>query len=236
MAAFELCQQLHCCSLKAGFSSYRSVQNTLISAYSKCGNMDLAYLVFKDMGYLKTTVSWNAIINGYGINGEGETALALYHEMRKGMEDADSATYLSILNACSHAGLINDGLMIFNKMVEDDKIRPSQEHYGCIIDLLARAGCLTDASGFLSQLKIGPNAWRALLSGCALHGNVELAEFVAKKVFEMEPRESDHIVLLSNVYASVGRFKDAETLRLGMQKKAVIKNAGVSLLCKYDSG
>ncbi|OMO92797.1 hypothetical protein COLO4_17314 [Corchorus olitorius] len=238
VVAFELCQQLHCCSFKAGFSSYRSVQNTLISAYSKCGNMELAYLVFKEMGYLKTTVSWNAIINGYGINGQGETALALYHEMRKGMEDADSATYLSILNACSHAGLINDGLMIFNKMVEDDKIRPSQEHYGCIIDLLARAGCLSDASGFISQLGIGPNAWRALLSGCALHGNVELAEFVARKVFEMEPRESDHIVLLSNVYASVGRFKDAEALRLSMQKKAVIKNPGVSLLCKipYDSG
>ncbi|XP_017970204.1 PREDICTED: pentatricopeptide repeat-containing protein At1g11290, chloroplastic [Theobroma cacao] len=238
MADFELCQQLHCCAFEAGFFSYRSVQNTLISAYSKCGNMKLAYLVLKEMGYLKDVVSWNAIINGYGINGQGETALALYHEMREGMEDADSATYLSILNACSHAGLINDGLMIFNKMVEDHKIRPSQEHYGCIIDLLARAGCLSDASGIVSQIGIGPNAWRALLSGCMLHGNVEVAEFAARKVLKLEPRESDEVVLLSNVYASVGRFQDAEALRLDMQKKALIKNPGVSLLCRipYDGG
>ncbi|XVF00887.1 hypothetical protein REPUB_Repub04eG0040600 [Reevesia pubescens] len=230
IADFELCRQLHCCAFEAGFSSYRSVQNTLISAYSKCGNMDLAYFVFKEMGCLKNVVSWNAIINGYGINGQGETALALFHEMRKGTEDADGATYLSVLNACSHAGLINDALIIFNKMVEDDKIRPNQEHYGCIIDLLARAGCLSDASCFVNQLGIGTNAWRALLSGCVLHGNVELAEFSARKVFELEPRESDQIVLLSNAYASVGRFQDAEALRLGMQKKALIKNPGVSLL------
>ncbi|XVE48868.1 hypothetical protein DITRI_Ditri01bG0036300 [Diplodiscus trichospermus] len=235
IAAFELCQQLHCCSFEAGFSSYRSVQNTLISAYSKCGSIDLAYFVFKEMGYLKDVVSWNAIINGYGINGHAETALALFYEMRKGAEDADSATYLSILNACSHAGLINDALIIFNKMVEDDKIRPSQEHYGCIIDLLARAGCLSDASTF-SQIGIGPNAWRALLSGCVLHGNVELAEFASRKVFELEPRESDQMVLLSNVYASVGRFQDAEALRLCMQKKASIKNPGVSLLCRNQYG
>ncbi|XVE93842.1 hypothetical protein REPUB_Repub01dG0229700 [Reevesia pubescens] len=90
-----------------------------------------------------------------------------------------------------HAGLIYDALIIFNKMVEDDKIRPSQEHYGCIIDLFARAGCLSDASAFVSQLGIGPSAWRALFSGCVLH---------------------------------VGRFQDAEALRLGMQKKALIKN------------
>ncbi|XWS67744.1 hypothetical protein CRYUN_Cryun04dG0031700 [Craigia yunnanensis] len=238
IAAFELCLQLHCCAFEAGFSSYRSVQNTLISAYSKCGNIDLAYFVFKEMGYLKDVVSWNAIINGHGINGHGEIALALFHEMRKGTEDADSATYLSILNACSHAGLIYDALIIFNKMVEDDKIRPSQEHYGCIIDSLARAGCLSHASVFVSQLGIGPNAWRALLSGCVLHGNVELAEFAARKVFELEPRESDQVVILSNVYASVGRFQDAEALRSGMQKQALIKNPGVSLLCRnpYDDG
>ncbi|XP_022763063.1 pentatricopeptide repeat-containing protein At4g13650-like [Durio zibethinus] len=238
IAAFELCQQLHCCAFEAGYSSHRSLQNTLISAYSKCGNMDLADFVFKEMGYLKDVVSWNAIINGYGINGQGETALALFHEMRKGAEEADGATYLSILNACSHGGLINDALIIFNKMVEDDKIRPSQEHYGCIIDLLARAGCLSDASSFVSQLRIGPNAWKAFLSGCMLHGNVELAEFAARKVFELEPRGSDQIVLISNVYASVGRFQDSEALRLGMQKKALIKKPGVSLLYRnsYDGG
>lgn len=238
IAAFELCQQLHCCAFVAGFSSYRSVQNTLISAYSKCGNMDLGYFVFKEMGYLKDVVSWNAIINGYGTNGHGETALFLFHEMSEGTEGADSATFLSMLNACSHAGLIHDALIIFNKMVEDDKISPSQEHYGCIIDLLARAGCLSDASAFVSQLEIGPNAWKALLSGCMVHGNVELAEFAARKVFELEPTKSDQTVLLSNVYASVGRFQDAEALRLGMQKEALVKNPGLSLLCRnpYDGG
>ncbi|XP_002534254.3 pentatricopeptide repeat-containing protein At4g13650 [Ricinus communis] len=231
----EFCQQLHCYILETGFSQYRLVQNSLISAYSKCGNIDLAHIVFKEMDSLQNVVSWNAIINGYGINGHGEVALALYHEMRKGGEDPDSATYSCILSACSHAGLIRDGLMIFNRMVKDNKIRPSQQHYGCVIDLLMRAGCLSDTNDWKFLEDTCPNVWKALLSGCALHGNVELAELAAKYLLEKNPGESVVLVLLSNVYVSVGRFQDAESLRL---TKGFVKNPGISYLCgtSYDCG
>ncbi|KAK9217383.1 hypothetical protein WN943_006010 [Citrus x changshan-huyou] len=181
LAALEICLQLHCLAFEAGFSRYRSVQNSLILSYSKCGNVDLAYIVFEEMGFLQDFVSWNAIINGYGVNGHGETALALYHTMTESREVPDNSTYLSILNACSHAG-----------------------------------GLLSDASGLAGKLLegMGANIWRALLSGCVLYGNIELAELAAKKVSELDPGESGQVLLLSNVYASVGRFQDAEALRL----------------------
>lgn len=232
LAALELCQQLHCYAFEAGFLRDSAVQNSLISTYSKCGNVDLAHIVFKDMGFLQDVVSWNAIISGYGINGKGDTALTLYHEMKKSGKDPNSATYLCVLSACSHAGLISDGLVIFNQMVEENKVKPSQEHYGCVVDLLARAGRLSDASGLAGKLLqgIGPNIWRALLSGCVIHGNIELAEFAAGKVFELDPGDSGPVVLLSKVYASVGRFQDAVALRSSIQKKGLIKNPGISFL------
>ncbi|XP_059445593.1 pentatricopeptide repeat-containing protein DOT4, chloroplastic-like [Corylus avellana] len=240
LAAFELCQQLHCFTFEAGFSSYRPVQNSLLSTYSKCGMVELAHDVFKEMGYLRDVVSWNAILNGYGINGHGKTAITLYHEMRRCGEDPDSATYLCILSACSHAGLVNDGLVIFNQMVEMNRIKPSEEHYGCVVDLLARAGCLPDAIGFARKFLegMGRNVWRALLSGCLLHGNVRLAELAASKICERDPEGYDQVVLLSNVYASVGRFQDAESLRSSLKKKGLLKNPGISLLngIPYDFG
>ncbi|RVW96616.1 Pentatricopeptide repeat-containing protein, mitochondrial [Vitis vinifera] len=204
------------------------VQNSLISAYSKCGDVEPAYNVFGQMGYIRDIVSWNAILNGYGINGHGEIAVALYHEMRKGRENPDAATYLCVLSACSHSGLVDDGLVIFNQMWKRRTIRPSQDHCGCIVDLLARAGCFSDAREFVSRYmeKMGPNAWRALLSGCQLHGNVGLAELAARRVCELDPEEPGQVVLLSNVYASVGRFQDAEALRASMKKKELIKNPG----------
>ncbi|KAK0580283.1 hypothetical protein LWI29_000257 [Acer saccharum] len=237
LAAFEICQQLHCYSFQVGFLQYRPVQNSLISTYSKCGNVDLAYVVFKEMGFLQDVVSWNAIISGHGINGQGETALTLYRKMRKCGENPDSATYSCILSACSHAGLIDDGLVIFKQLVEENKVSPSREHYGCIIDLLARAGRLSDASWIAGKISkgMGTDFWRALLNGCVLHGNVKLAELVATKVIELEPEESDQAVLLSNVYASVGRFQDAAALRSSMQKKGLIKNPGISFLNSSSS-
>uniref|UniRef100_A0A2P2Q2V5 Pentatricopeptide repeat-containing protein At4g13650-like n=1 Tax=Rhizophora mucronata TaxID=61149 RepID=A0A2P2Q2V5_RHIMU len=239
LASLELCRQLHCYALEAGFSQYKSVLNSLISAYSNCGNVDLAHIVFREMGSLRNVISWNAIINGYGINGHGETALALYNEMRKGGDNPDIATYLCILSACSHSGLTNDGLRIFNQMVKD-KIYPSQEHYRCVIDLLVQAGCLTDLSEFDCKAfeDMGPNAWKCFLSRFAVHGSVELAEFAAKRLFEREPGESDQVVALSNVYASMGRFEDAETLRSSMQKRGLIKSPGISCLngIPFDCG
>ncbi|OVA19615.1 Pentatricopeptide repeat [Macleaya cordata] len=231
LASLEPCQQLHCYIFKAGFQQSKSVQNSVVSAYSKCGEVEFAHKVFKDMDR-RDSVSWNAIISGCGINGRGEAALELFRDMEADGKEPDGVTYLSVLSACSHSGLVDDGLRIFSQMVNEKKIRLSREHCCCIVDMLARAGRLSDASRFTSMFSesVDPNIWRALLGGCRIHSNVELAELAADRVLGLDPEESGHVVLLSNVYASVGRFKEAEDLRLNMRKKGLIKDPGISML------
>ncbi|CAN4112551.1 unnamed protein product [Withania somnifera] len=179
MVASELCMQLHCHTIETGLTKYRSIQNCLISTYSKLAS-------------IRDIVSWNVIINGYGINGHGETALSLFHKFRESGGTPDSATYLSILSACSHSGLASDGLLIFNQIIEDNRIRVGAEHYGCVADLLARAGYLPDT----------------ILHVCARNSDLKLAEFSARKFHEQIKNDPGQLVLLSNLYASVGRFKD----------------------------
>ncbi|XP_059310822.1 pentatricopeptide repeat-containing protein At4g13650-like [Lycium ferocissimum] len=229
MVALELCMQLHCHTVKAGFTNYRSIQNCLISTYSKCGNVELANNIFVQMASLRDIVSWNAIINGYGINGHGETALSLFYEFRKSGVP-DSATYLSILSACSHSGLVSEGLLLFSHILEENRIRISAEHYGCVADLLARAGYLSDASKFLDGEGKTKTFWKAILNGCVRNGDLNLAEFAVRKFHEQIQKDSGHLVLLSNLYASVGRFKDAEALRLSMEAEKLIKVPGFSIL------
>ncbi|CAN1771246.1 Pentatricopeptide repeat-containing protein At1g08070, chloroplastic [Linum perenne] len=148
---------------------------------------------------LRNVASWNAIISGYGINGHGEISVRLYHDMKEN-EDPDSTTYLAVLNACSHSGLVADGVKIFNQMIQDKEVNPNQEHFG------------------------------------AVHGNLQLAEHAAKNVLEQESGEE--VLLLSNAYASVGRFEDAEALRLSIQEKEFIKDPGLSIVkgMHYDCG
>ncbi|CAN4107368.1 unnamed protein product [Withania somnifera] len=228
MVALELCMQLHCHIIKTGLTNYRSIQNSLISTYSKCGNVVLANNVFVQMASLRDVVSWNAIINGYGINGHGETALSLFHEFRECGGTPDSATYLSILSACSHSGLTSDGLLIFSQIIEENKFRASAEHYGCIADLLARAGYLPDVSSFLDG--DGKTLWKAILNACARNSDLKLAEFTARKFHQQIKKDPGQLVLLSNLYASAGRFKDAEALRLSMETDKLIKIPGFSIL------
>ncbi|KAK9110792.1 hypothetical protein Sjap_018852 [Stephania japonica] len=231
LGCLELCQQLHSYVYKAGFAAYKSIQNSILSTYSRSGEMEFMQMVFEEMD-ARNLVSWNAMISGYAINGHGKAAVSLFREMRNARQDPDEVTYLSVLTACSHCGLVVDGLLIFQAMMEDEKIMPSKEHYGCIVDMLARAGRLSDAGRFMNSLSetIGPDIWKALLNGCHIHGNVELAEFAADRLFQLNPKGSDHIVLLSNLYASVGRYKDAEVLRLRMNAKGLSKDPGISLL------
>ncbi|XP_019225946.1 PREDICTED: pentatricopeptide repeat-containing protein At4g13650-like [Nicotiana attenuata] len=228
MVALELCMQLHCHTVKVGLTNYTSIQNCLISTYSKCGDVELANNVFMQMVSLRDIVSWNAIINGYGINGHGETALSLFYEFRKSGGIPDSATYLSILSACSHSGLFSDGLLIFSQIIEENRIRVSAEHYSCVANLIARAGYLPDVSKFKDGE--GKAIWRAILNGCVHHGDLRLAEFAAKKFDELIQKDSGQLVLLSNLYASVGRFQDAEALRLSMGTEKLIKDPGFSIL------
>ncbi|CAH9100898.1 unnamed protein product [Cuscuta europaea] len=229
LGALDFCMQLHCYAFQSGFIPYRCVQNCLISVYSKCGDVELARSVFMQMTSLCDIISWNAMIYGYGINGHGKTALSLFIEFTNSGGIPDSTTYLCVMSACSRADMINDGLIIFSKMLEEEKIRVSEEHYGCLVDLLSRAGYLSDASELMDGRD--RNAWKALLNGCMLHDDIKLAEVAARRLDRLG--ESDHgedVVIMSNLYKSVGRFQDAEALRLNMAGKKSMKEPGLSYL------
>ncbi|EHA8591915.1 putative Pentatricopeptide repeat-containing protein, chloroplastic [Cocos nucifera] len=231
LASLELSKQFHADSLKSGLFRYQPVQNSLVAAYGKCGYVELGRRVFDEM-FSRDMVSWNAMISSYGINGKGEAALALFHDMEKCGEVSDSVTYLNVLTACSHSGLVDDGLIIFERMVKEKKIDPRGEHCGCVVDMLARAGRLADAKKLVSSMseEVSPNVWKALLAGSHLHSDVKLVEAAAEKVFQMDSNDSGHVVLLSNAYALVGKFGEVETLRSNLGKMGLVKNTGFSFV------
>lgn len=231
IAKFELCVQLHGYSYKSGLYLHRPVPNTLMAVYGKCGYANLAHKVFDDM-ISRDVVSWNTMILSYGINGQGEQAIALFNDMDESNEERDSVTYLNAMLACSHSGLVDDGLIIFRRMINEKHINPCQEHIGCLVDMLARAGRLDEAAEVASLTnKEGANSWKALMGGGHLHSASELTEIAAEKVLNMELTESfdyGHVVLLSNAYASAGKYIVAESIRSYYSKQTKRKTLGVS--------
>ncbi|CAM0884310.1 unnamed protein product [Alopecurus aequalis] len=226
---FDLCVQLHGYSYKSGLCLYKPVLNTLMAVYGKCGDVTLARKLFDEM-ISRDTVSWNTMLLSYGVSGHGEEAVALFNEMEKSSEARDSVTYLNTFLACSHSGLVDDGLTIFRKMINENGINPSQEHIGCIVDLLARAGRLDEAAGVasLTNNKLEPNAWKALMGGGHLHSNVKFTKVAAEKVLKMESFDYGHVVLLSNTYASLGKYSAAESVRSSYTKRNAKKTLGLS--------
>ncbi|XP_072977656.1 pentatricopeptide repeat-containing protein At3g03580-like [Typha angustifolia] len=231
LANFDLCKQFHAYSFKLGLSLCKRVQNSLVALYGKCGYAMLARRVFDEM-VSRDAVSWNTMITSYGINSKGEAAVSLFHDMEKSGEEPDEVTYLNALMACSHSCLLNDGLTIFRRMVKEKGIKPGGEHLGCMVDMLARAGLLEDARKLVNSIQedASLNAWKALLGGCHLHSDMELATVAADKVLQMESSDFGHVVLLSNAYASIRKFDVVESLRSCSVKKTVMKNLGLSSL------
>jgi pentatricopeptide repeat protein len=229
IAKVDLCVQLHGYSYKSGLYLYKPVRNTLMAVYGKCGDVNLAQKLFDEM-ICRDTVSWNTMILSYGVSGHGEEAMALFNEMEKSSEARDSVTYLNTLLACSHSGLVDDGLTIFRKMINENGINPCQEHIGCVVDMLARAGRLDEAAGVasLTDNKLGPNAWKALMGGGHLHSDMTFTKAAADKVLTTESFDYGHVVLLSNTYASLGKYSAAESIRSCYTKRIAKKTLGLS--------
>ncbi|KAK1321999.1 Pentatricopeptide repeat-containing protein [Acorus calamus] len=213
LAVLELGEQLHAYIFKAGFCKFKLVQNSLVTTYSKCGHAKIAHRVFREMD-CQDNVSWNAIISGYGFNGDGASALALFHDMERSGEETDER---SDGNLRSH--------------VEGGKDQASAEHYGCVVDMLARAGRFEEAKGLVKSISlegIHLDAWMALLGGCRIHDEVGLAEVAADRVIKSGLKDAGHVVLLSNLYASIGRFEEVEMLRSNVRMKGLVKEVGRS--------
>uniref|UniRef100_A0A7N1A4C7 DYW domain-containing protein n=1 Tax=Kalanchoe fedtschenkoi TaxID=63787 RepID=A0A7N1A4C7_KALFE len=202
---------------------------SLIDMYAKCGNIKLARQVFYGMK-AKSLASWNAIISGLAMHGHAENALELYSQMLRQGFRPDDITFVAVLSACKHAGLVDLGRQYFKSMLDDYNIKPKLHHYGCMIDLLGRAGLIEEAEDLVKTMDMNPDAaiWGSLLGACKAHNKVELAEVVAEKLIELEPNNPGAYILMSNVYAGAGRWDDVAKIRTRLNDKGMKKVPGCS--------
>ncbi|CAI8608360.1 unnamed protein product [Vicia faba] len=210
------------------------VNTCLVDMYCKCGSLEIAKQVFEGMS-CQDVNSWNSIILGFAINGKAEEALGYFVRMVKVEKFVpNSITFVGVLSACNHRGLVNEGLLYFEMMTKEYNIEPSLMHYGCLVDLYARAGHIQEALNVVSEMTVKPDAviWRSLLdASCKQHASVELSEEMAKQVFELEGSVcGGAYVLLSKVYASASRWNDVGLVRKLMNDKGLSKEPGCSLI------
>ncbi|KAL6287776.1 hypothetical protein ACE6H2_012166 [Prunus campanulata] len=230
---FRQAMNIHGYLISSGFLSSIEVATGLIDSYSKCGNLAYAHQIFNEIPEKdRDIILWSVIIAGYGMHGHGEVAVSLFYQMVQSGVRPNDVTFTSVLHACSHAGLVDEGLGLFRFMLEDRKASPQADHYTCIVDLLGRAGRLVEAYDLIRTMPFQPNhaIWGALLGACVIHGNVELGEVAAKWLFELEPENTGNYVLMAKIYAAVGRWKDAENLRHMMNEIGLRKTPAHSLV------
>eukprot|EP01018_Ginkgo_biloba_P030316 Gb_23088 [translate_table: standard] len=229
VAALKQGKEIHNYIIKNGFDSDVFVRSALIDMYAKCGNVEIARQEFDKLSE-RDVVSWNAMIAGYGMHGHGKDALKLFHHMQEAGMKPDHITFVAVLSACSHAGLVNEGCQYFQHMSQDHCIPPMLEHYACMVDLLGRAGRLDEAHDLIKNMPLEPDArvWAALLGACRLHCNIELGEHVAEQLIRLEPKTSANYILLSNIYAAAGRWEDVAKVRMRMRDVGLKKMPGCS--------
>ncbi|XP_048320484.2 pentatricopeptide repeat-containing protein At2g33680 [Ziziphus jujuba] len=229
LAALEQGKQIHACSIKCGFGLEVPVGSALSNMYAKCGSLEDGNLVFRRMP-TRDIVSWNAMISGLSQNGHGIEALVLFEEMQLECTKPDHVTFVNVLSACSHMGLVDRGWGYFNMMFNDFGLVPKVEHYACMVDVLSRAGKLNEAKDLIESATMdhGMCLWRILLGGCRNYKNYELGAYAGEKLMELGSQESSAYVLLSSIYTALGRKEDVERVRRLMKLRGVSKEPGCS--------
>eukprot|EP01018_Ginkgo_biloba_P029665 Gb_20774 [translate_table: standard] len=231
LGALQQGKWIHDYIIRNHFEADVSVGTALIDMYAKCGSVEVARQCFDKMPK-RNVISWSAMISGYGMHGHGDDALTLFSQMQETNTLPDDITFISVLSACGHAGLVDEGWHYFNCMSQYYCITPRAKHYACMVDLLGRAGHLNEAQDFIKRMPLEPDAgvWGALLSACRTHGNIELGKRVAERLFGLEPENAGYYVLLSNIYATAGRWEDVATVRMMMKERGLKKTPGCSFI------
>ncbi|KAM7515301.1 hypothetical protein LguiA_004884 [Lonicera macranthoides] len=204
-----------------------SLWTSLIDMYAKCGSIEAAQQVFNDMKP-KTSSSWNAMISGLAMHGHAHEALALFAKMANKGFEPDDITFVGVLSACSHTGLVDIGRQQFSSMRKDYNVSPKLQHYGCMVDLLGRAGLFDEAEHLIKSMGMNPDSaiWGSLLGACRVHGNAELGEYAAFRLLELDPGNTGAHVLLSNIYAKAGRWNDVARIRTKLNDEGIKKVPG----------
>ncbi|KAL6952198.1 Pentatricopeptide repeat-containing protein, mitochondrial [Sarracenia purpurea var. burkii] len=206
------------------------LNNSLITMYARCGAIMEARAVFDEMKLQKDVISWNAMIGGYASHGFAAEALELFGVMTRLKVQPTYITFISVLNACAHAGLVEEGRMHFRSMVNEFGIEPRVEHFASLVDIVGRHGQIEEAMATINSMPFEPDkaVWGALLGACRVHNNVELARVAAEALTRLEPDSSAPYVLLYNMYADVGRWDDATEVRMIMDINKIRKQPGYS--------
>nr|DAD36428.1 TPA_asm: hypothetical protein HUJ06_007069 [Nelumbo nucifera] len=229
LAAKRQGKEIHGCILKFGFDLDVPIRNALIEMYSKCGILEWSLHVF-DHTKVKDVVTWTALISALGMYGQGKKALRAFAEMEATGIVPDHVTFVAIIFACSHAGLVKEGLACFNQMKNDYNIEPRIEHYACIVDLLSRSGLLSEAEEFILAMPFNPDAsiWGSLLSACRINSGTQITERVLEHILAMSSSDTGYYVLASNIYASLGKWDQVRKIRKSIKDRGLKKDPGCS--------
>ncbi|KAL8158583.1 hypothetical protein V2J09_000120 [Rumex salicifolius] len=237
LATLERGMEVHACQIRVCLDSDVVVGSALVDMYSKCGRVDYASTFFERMPK-KNLYSWNSMIAGYARHGHVNKALELFGQMKLAEQPPDHVTFVAVLSACSHAGLVREAFKHFESMSNDYGLSPKMEHFSCMVDVLGRAGDLAKVEKFINEMPVSPNAliWRTILSACARksgHGG-ELGRMAADKLLELEPDTGVNYVLLANMHASNGRWENVAKARSSLRVASVNKEAGCSWVTMKD--
>ncbi|KAL6962361.1 hypothetical protein U1Q18_037318 [Sarracenia purpurea var. burkii] len=230
LASFRDGKEIHSLIFHTGLDLDELTGSALIDMYAKCGDVQSSVQVFTEMPFKNDVISWNSMIVGLAKNGYAEDALRTFGEMKQIRVEPDDVTFLGVLTACSHAGMVSEGRQIFNIMIDHYRIRPRVDHCACMIDLLGRWGFLDEAMDFIDKLEFEPDAmmWATFLGACRIHGDDIRGQHAAEKLIELEPQNSSPYVLLSNIYAATGNWDGVNSVRRAMREKGVKKFPGCS--------
>ncbi|XP_052170146.1 pentatricopeptide repeat-containing protein At1g31920 [Diospyros lotus] len=207
------------------------VETSLIDMYAKCGCVEKGASLFQRMAK-KNQMSYSVMISGLAMHGHGLEALKLFEEMLEMGLEPDDVIHVGVLSACSHAGLVEEGLLRFQRMKNEYRIKPTVQHYGCMADLMGRAGMLNEAYELIRSMPMEPNdvLWRSFLSACKVHQNVEMGEVAAQNLFRLNSNNPSDYLVLSNLYAQAQRWQDVAKIRKEMACKGLIQTPGFSLV------
>lgn len=229
LAVLNCGEQVHGGIIRRGFNKNLALVNALIDMYAKCGSITNSHKIFSEMSD-RDLVSWTSMVIGYGAHGYGKEAVELFDEMVNSGIRPDRIVFMAVLSACSHAGLVDEGLKYFKSMINDYKVTPDKDIYGCVVDLLCRAGRIEEAYELITNMPFKPeeSVWGALLGACRAHKLPHLSKLAAQRILDLRPNMAGTYVMLSNFYAAEGKWGEFANMRMLTRGMGNKKEAGQS--------
>ncbi|OVA05737.1 Pentatricopeptide repeat [Macleaya cordata] len=231
LGALDQGRWVHTYIKKSNLNMNSILATALIDMYAKCGSIDEAFAVFENLPK-KDVYPWTVMINGLAMHGHSSSSLKVFAQMLMSGVRPNEVTFIGILCACSHGGLVDEGIRLFDSMDRIFGIKPNVDHYGCMVDLLGRAARLNEALNLIERMPTEPSAgvWGALLGACMIHKDFDLGEQIGKRLIELQPSWSGRYMRLANLYSVCGRWEEAALVRKLMKEKGVEKIAGCSFI------